>query len=247
MSLHFDINAEAYDAMIDWPKRLAAETPFYYRLFDRFQARTVLDAACGTGRHAAMFANWGLEVQAADLNPDMIAHCRTTYVQAQNLNWIQRSFCAPADRQFDVVLCTGNSLAVLDDSKQIEQAISAMLQSVRPGGALVVHVVNVFSRPEGPTRWDKSVRMRLSKGDCLITKGIHRCGDWGYVDFLLTHLEGGQSELSAHSIRFQGFRADPLAAIATRHGAQTIEFLGGYDQQPYNESTSPDLIMIASP
>ena len=31
----FDDFADVYDAMIDWPKRLAHEEPFYRRLFER--------------------------------------------------------------------------------------------------------------------------------------------------------------------------------------------------------------------
>ena len=39
----FDDFADAYEAMIDWPKRLAHEEPFYRRLFDRLEA-----GACST-------------------------------------------------------------------------------------------------------------------------------------------------------------------------------------------------------
>ena len=45
--------ADVYEAMIDWPKRLAGEGPFYRRLFGRHGVRSVIDVACGTGRHAA--------------------------------------------------------------------------------------------------------------------------------------------------------------------------------------------------
>ena len=49
---------DVYEAMVDWPKRLANEEPFYRRLFARIGARRVLDAACGTGHHASMFHAW---------------------------------------------------------------------------------------------------------------------------------------------------------------------------------------------
>jgi ubiquinone/menaquinone biosynthesis C-methylase UbiE len=49
--------------MIDWPKRLANESPFFHHLFDQSNVRRVADVACGTGRHADMFRSWGLEVQ----------------------------------------------------------------------------------------------------------------------------------------------------------------------------------------
>ena len=73
----FDDLADVYEAMIDWPKRLAHEEPFYRRLFERLGARSVLDVACGTGRHAAMFHSWGLRVEGADLSPAMIDRARS--------------------------------------------------------------------------------------------------------------------------------------------------------------------------
>ena len=40
----FDDLSDVYEAMIDWPRRLAREEPFYRRLFERSDARRVLDA-----------------------------------------------------------------------------------------------------------------------------------------------------------------------------------------------------------
>ena len=55
----FDDLTDIYEAMIDWPKRLANEGPFYRRWFERVGVQSVVDVACGTGRHAAMFHSWG--------------------------------------------------------------------------------------------------------------------------------------------------------------------------------------------
>ena len=68
----FDDLAEVYEAMIHWPNRPANEEPFYDDLFDRAGVRSVLDTACGTGRHAAMFHCWGLRVEGTDISPKMI-------------------------------------------------------------------------------------------------------------------------------------------------------------------------------
>ena len=75
-----ELVADIYDVMIDWPKRLAHEGPFFRRLFQRADARRVLDAACGTGRHAALMHSWGLEVEAADISPAMIARAKAALI-----------------------------------------------------------------------------------------------------------------------------------------------------------------------
>lgn len=245
METSFDFKVEAYDGMIDWPKRLATESIFYRWLFDRVHAKSVLDAACGTGRHAAMFADWGMVAQGADLSTGMIQRCQALHVPNDLLSWQQRSFCQPPDRKFDVVICTGNSLALVDDLPTVDQALGAMMQALNPGGALVVQVVNLFARSEGPTRWDRCKRLTLSTGDALIARGIHRSGDYGYVDFLQVRLDHGRSELNADSVRFLGLRSDALLAMAQKHQASNVEIYGNFDRKPFDSLTSGDLLMVA--
>ena len=93
----FDDFADAYEAMIDWPKRLAHEEPFYRRLFDRLRAGSVLDAACGTGQHAAMFHSWGLQVEGADVSPVMIERAKTKFGEPRGLQWTVRGFEQPVE------------------------------------------------------------------------------------------------------------------------------------------------------
>ena len=93
----FDDLTDVYEALIDWPKRLANEEPFYRRWFGRVRATRVLDAACGVGRHAAMFHSWGLRVEGADLSPNMIARARAAFGEPPGLCWAVRSFDAPID------------------------------------------------------------------------------------------------------------------------------------------------------
>src|SRR5512147_2226208 len=124
----FDEHAAVYDLLIDWPKRLANEEPFYRRLFERVGARRVLDAACGTGRHAAMFHAWGLRVEGADLSPEMIARARAGSGEPEGLRWTVRGFDQPVERpgSFDAVVCVGNSLALAPDLQTVHRALAQL-------------------------------------------------------------------------------------------------------------------------
>ena len=88
----FNELADIYEAMIDWPKRLAAEGPFYRRWFQQAGVKRVIDVACGTGHHAAMFHDWGLEVEGADLSPAMIQRARAAFGEPPGLHWAVRGF-----------------------------------------------------------------------------------------------------------------------------------------------------------
>jgi SAM-dependent methyltransferase len=140
----FEDLADLYDALIDWPKRLANEEPFYRALFERVGARSVLDVACGTGRHAAQYHAWGLRAAGSDMSPAMIERCQREFGESEGLSWAVRPFDQPHPRGFDVVICVGNSLSLAPDLKTVQRAVTQMLTAVRPGGACALQVLNLW-------------------------------------------------------------------------------------------------------
>ncbi|WP_428938879.1 class I SAM-dependent methyltransferase [Fontivita pretiosa] len=250
----FDELAEIYEAMIDWPRRLANEQPLFRWVFERVGARRVLDAACGTGHHAAMFHSWGMEVEAADVSAAMIERCRSRWGQSDSLRWIVRAFDqsilagGESSRPFDVIVCIGQSLALAPDRATVARALSAMLAAVRrDGGAVLVHVLNLWKLPDGPCVWQKCRRVQLpGAGDSLIIKGVQRCGDRGYVNVLATRLDTHQPTLRSESVPFLGLEAEELHRIARAAGAVSVEFFGDYQRSAYDRAASTDLIMLAT-
>ena len=61
---------------MNWEGRLAHELPFFLELFEAKGVQRVLDAACGTGRHAIALAGQGYRVRGADVSTAMIDHAR---------------------------------------------------------------------------------------------------------------------------------------------------------------------------
>jgi SAM-dependent methyltransferase len=235
---------DVYEAMIDWPKRLANESPFYRRLFERIGAKRILDVACGTGRHAAMFHSWGLEVEAADVSPNMLQRARATFGQPAGLGWVTRGFDQPAAPEaFDVAVCVGNSLALAADSSMVRRAVQSMLAAVRSGGVMVIQVLNLWHLPDGPCQWQKCKRVVLPQGEALITKGVHRSGSRGYVDLVATDLE--RVAMRTESVQFLGFEAEEMEHTLRQAGACQVTALGGYQDQPYDRQASVDLMIVA--
>ena len=242
----FDDLTDVYEAMIDWPKRLAHEEPFYRRWFEQHGVGNVLDAACGTGRHAAMFHSWGLRVEGADISAEMIARARSNFGEPPGLRWVVRSFdqpIAPAE-PFDAVVCVGNSLALAPDKATVQRAVGQMLAAVRSGGLIVVQMLNLWHLPDGPCVWQKCQRTMLPQGEVLITKGVHRSGRQGFVELLVSRLTGTVA-MQGESLPLMGLETAELEAMARGAGAGQIEFFGGYQDQPYDRQESVDLVMVA--
>ncbi len=242
----FDDWTDVYEAMLDWSKRLANEEPFYRELFDRCRARRVLDAACGTGRHAAMFHAWGLEVEGADVSPAMIARARSFAGQPAGLGWVVRGFGEPVETpaNFDVAVCVGNSLALAPDLAAVEQALRTLLAAVRDGGFVVVQILNLWRLPNGPCVWQKCKRAVLGQDESLIVKGVHRCGSQGFVELVVTRL-AGEAKMRHESVSFLGLEAGELATMARQAGAKNVAMFGDYQRQLYSRDTSTDLLMVA--
>lgn len=242
----FDDLADVYEAMIDWPRRLAHEEPFYRRLFDELGARSVVDVACGSGRHAAMFHGWGLRVEAADVSRAMVERAKANFGEPAGLRWLVRGYDEPieADEPFDAAVCIGNSLALAPDMETATRAVGRMFDAVRSGGAVAIHVLNVWRFPEGPVTWQKCVRSTLPQGDVTIVKGVSRSGGHGFVQLVVTTWEE-KPVLAAESVPFWGLEPAGLEEMARSAGASRVECFGDYRDGPYERAQSGDLIMIA--
>ncbi len=242
----FDESAWRYEALVDWEKRLAHEAPFYRDLFAEVGVESVLDAACGSGRHAGMFHSWGLRVEGADISPGMIELCRARLGESDSLRWQVRPFDQPADppASFDAVVCVGNSLSLAPDAETIQRAVRAMLESVRPGGVCVIQVLNIWSLPDGPMVWQKTRRVRHDGGDHVLLKGIHRSGRQAWIVVLDLTISRENVESSSESTCLEGIEAADLISAAKTAGASRVDTFGNYGRTAYNRDASPDLIMV---
>ncbi len=242
----FAERVEVYEALVDWDRRLAREAPFFRQLFEEASVRRVVDTACGTGHHAAMFHSWGLEVEAADISSEMIAFAEKQFGRPPGLRWVVRSFEQPIDspEPFHAAVCLGNSLALASDVQAVRRALVAMLAAVQPGGLVIVQVLNLLALDDGPCRWQKCVPLATDRSRRLILKGVHRSGDSGYVDLAIVDLDTLQL-VHTESTRFLGLTGPVLREGLLAAGADRVDLLGGYDGRPYEESSSPDLLAIA--
>ena len=239
----FDDDPIRYEVLVDWPRRLAREEPFYRRLFERVQVSRVLDVACGTGHHAELFHSWGLQVEGADASEAMIAHCRERLGESATLQWAVRSFDQVCGRPgaFDAAICVGNSLALAGDMPTVEKTVAAMLGALRPGGLCVIHVLNLWRLDEGTIHWQKNLRVSDERGDRIILKGVHRVGLRGFVEFVELKPDGtGRFDSSS----ILAIEAEDLKAMTEAAGGCDFQLFGGYNDEPYDHRTSTDLILV---
>lgn len=238
----FELMPAVYDALVDWPRRLEREAAFFRDHLAAAPGRRVLDLACGTGHHAAMFAEWGYDVCGTDGSAEMIAYCRARHGESERLRWATDRLEAPrrGDEQFDAITCLGNSLALLPDLATARAAISGMAGALVAGGLLIVQVLNLWRLPDGPVVWQKAARTRAGR-DVLIVKGVHRAGSRGFVDTAEIWLDAPNIK-RCRSTPLVALRAEDLRSAFEATGFEDVRAYGSHAREPYAQSASPDLI-----
>lgn len=145
--------ASDYDTFVDWPRRLEREAPFFRAHFATHGVRRVLDAGCGSGMHAIMWAKWGLDVVGADPDPSMLAQAEVNLAAARgeveaaggSVVFVSAAFGGLAQlglQPFDSVTCTGNALPHVKGLSGLREALADFAAVLRPGGLLVLHLLN---------------------------------------------------------------------------------------------------------
>jgi len=128
----------AYDGWAPWydeqPNQLLEiEQPIVREILDGLPIGIALDAACGTGRHAAYLASLGHTVIGVDSSPAMLSRAREKIPNGEfyeaKLNELPL-----ADNSVDLVVCAIALVHVAD----LEGPFREFARVVRPGGHLVV-------------------------------------------------------------------------------------------------------------
>ncbi len=190
-------SAAIYDAVYSF-KDYAAEAGQVRALIHERSpgARTLLDVACGTGKHLEHFAGH-FAVQGLDFSPEQLAIAR------RRLPGVPLHEADMADfalgKRFDAVTCLFSAIGSVGTIERLGSAIRAMAAHLEPGGVLIVepwitpddwrtggvHAVFV-DEPEL-----KIARMNLSErvGDVAVMDMHYLVGAPGGVEYFAERLE----------------------------------------------------------
>lgn len=132
----FKPSARYYDLIYSW-KNYEEEVVKLHSLIQAKNpgARTLLDVACGTGRHLELLRQ-DYQVEGVDLEADLLelAGNRLPGISLHRAD--MRDF--DLGRQFDAVTCLFSSIGYARDVNGLERAVGRMASHLAPNGVLVV-------------------------------------------------------------------------------------------------------------
>lgn len=133
----FEHSARVYDLLYSFKDYEAEARDLTALIRERNpDATSLLDVACGTGKHVDMLREAFPDVAGVDLDDGLLAIATERLSDVRFTRGDMRTF--DLGRTFDAVTCLFSSVGYLRDDEELAAAIGRMAAHLSPGGVLVV-------------------------------------------------------------------------------------------------------------
>ena len=239
-----------YDLRVDWNRRFAREWPFFERLFRERGVKSILDCACGTGRHAVLFAEKGFRVAGSDIDTAMV---RASRALARSRGFDIPFRAAAFDRLprtfpigfFDAVVCVGNSLSQLESRTAFRRALGSIAAMIRPGGIAVLHLLNSAALRRGEMAPQPLRTAERGGRKYFFQKIFFRRGNGVEVVHLTIREKKRGFESEVYLGKLLAIPPGDFLGAARAAGLGCRKVFGDYAGAPFVAKTSRDLILVA--
>lgn len=139
--------AQWYDELYCDQKSTSVQIKFLTSLFKKYQVKSVLDVACGTGRHAIALKKLGYQVTGIDLEPAMVTYAKKKASEQQlAIDFkVQDMRNLKVKGSFDAAIIFFTAFSYLDSNEDVIQALTAIHKHLKKGGILIIE--NIFGWP----------------------------------------------------------------------------------------------------
>ncbi len=202
----------------------------------------LLDVPCGTGRHALHFANSGIAVTALDINEGLLK------VAKENCGNLAIDFVKADMRnlshyydKFDVVVNLFSSFGYFGTDKANESCLDEMIACLRPGGKLVVHLIErtwlmkVFQ----PVSWSETETQFCMDGRSYNPK-TH------YIESNSIHFNKSTSLAKRYYHKMRLYSADEMVSLFEAKGLRDIQIIGNFDGAIFEKGVSTHPIYVGT-
>ena len=228
------------------------DTPYYHILYkdrDDTEAHTfmdtltnylnipehgsILDLACGRGRHARYLNKIGYHVTGVDLSENSIAYAKK--FENHRLQFDVHNMCKPYNKQFDAVFNLFTSFGYFDDDVDNLNTIKAIKANLNEFGFGVIDFMN------SEFIIDNLVPEEVKIVDG-ITFNLKRYVEKGYIIKDISFTVDGR--LYNYKERVRGFTLNDFEELFKKADVHLLDVFGDYNLRKFNNKTSERLVMI---
>ena len=198
---------------------------------------SMLDVACGKGRHSIQLANNDFDVTGIDLSEDSINEALLS--QSDTLHFYKHDMRLPFwINHFDYVLNFFTSFGYFNTQLEHDNAIQTIAQAIKKNGILVMDYLNV-----------------KHSEDCLVPQSekeidgikfiITKWHDKTHFYKKITIEDMILKEPIIYTEKVAKFSLNDYTEMFTRKGLQIQEVFGDYNFGNYDLKKSPRMVMVA--
>ncbi len=250
--MFYDTFSSDYDRFVSWPGRLALEIPFLTDQLRAIGAKSVLDAACGTGMHTLALSQAGFDAAGADLSAGMIARAmENSQVVGLQIPFKTAGFgelsAAFGSESFDALFCLGNSLPHLLTSELLSAALADFALVLKPGGLVIIQNRNFEAVMANRQRWMEPQSAREGQTEWLFQRFYDFESD-GLLTFNVITLrreETGNWVQSVQSTQLRPLLSAELLSAFQDAGFESISCYGDLTGSVFNPESSGNLVIVA--
>jgi SAM-dependent methyltransferase len=194
---------------------------------------SILDLACGKGRHAVYLNELGFEVTGVDLSENSILHAKQ--FENDNLRFFTHCMCDPLNKKFDAVFNLFTSLGYFEDEEDNLSSIKAIKQELKPGGFGVIDFMNV------ERVLDQLIPDEVKKVENInfhITRQLRN----GYILKNIRFEDEGKTFNYTEKVKALSFQ--DFLGYFEKAGIELLHTFGNYQLMDYDATTSDRLILI---
>jgi SAM-dependent methyltransferase len=194
----FDRSAHVYDLLYSFKDYEGEAAALVDVIRSRNPAATsLLDVACGTGKHLELSRASFPDVAGVDIQPGLLAVARSRLPSVPLTEGDMRTF--DLGRRFDVVTCLFSSVGYLADVDELSAAVARMAAHLAPGGVLIV---DGWIKPDA---WSPGVNVHAlaETGDAIAAARLTR--SWRVENrshlemrYLIVGTDGSEDVLEEH-------------------------------------------------
>lgn len=230
-------------------------TPFYHILYqnrnneeaDKFvqkiteelkirKGSTILDLACGKGRHAISLNKLGYKVVGSDLSVNSISNAKK--YENETLRFIVHDMREPIkNEEFGVIFNMFTSIGYFDETDDNVKVMSSCYEMLKKNGLLVIDFMNVLKAANelvnNEVRTIDDIQFKLTRS--IENQHIVKTITFGHTGQSYTFTE-----------RVQMLTLVDFKSFFSKAKLKLEMVYGGYDLSPFDEKSSERLIMVAS-